>query len=340
MTKKILSIALATYNMQEYLHRCLKSVLIPEILDAIEIIIVNDGSTDDSLNIAQAYKEQYPESVVLINKQNGHYGSCINAALKAASGTYFRPLDPDDWFDSSALVRFIHKLENTNADLIVTDFVYRYSGNRTRNISLDTKRIIPEHEYQVQSGEYQAGDVRRLLVMHGMTYRTRILHDMAYTQTEGICYTDIEYVFYPLSQITTFLYLPVPLYQYLMDRADQTVAEDMIYRNRNHLYKIIMQILTFLQLNNHTAEKTRILQDMVLHRVLLFYYFCILENHKTPEDENNLHKIDDTLKMLAGDVYNKLSAEKHHKLFRPVALWRNTGRYVGETTLYRIVKSI
>ena len=82
---KLLSICIPSYNMEQYLHRCVDSMLVDEVLEQLEIIIVNDGSKDSTLAIANDYKQRYPQSVVVIDKPNGHYGSCINASLKIAT---------------------------------------------------------------------------------------------------------------------------------------------------------------------------------------------------------------------------------------------------------------
>ena len=99
-----MSICIPSYNMEQYLSRCVDSMLVDEVLDQLEIIIVNDGSKDGTLAIANDYKQRYPQSVVVIDKPNGHYGSCINASLKVATGKYFRIVDADDWVDSQWLM--------------------------------------------------------------------------------------------------------------------------------------------------------------------------------------------------------------------------------------------
>ena len=99
---KVLSLCIPSYNMEAYLGRCVDSLLAEEVIDKLEIIIVNDGSKDRTLEIANAYRDRYPQSVVVVDKPNGHYGSTVNAALKVATGRYFRLLDADDWFLISA----------------------------------------------------------------------------------------------------------------------------------------------------------------------------------------------------------------------------------------------
>lgn len=131
---KIISIAIPTYNMEQWLNRCLDSVVVPEILDRIEIIVVNDGSRDRSSEIAHSYADKYPNSVVVIDKENGNYGSCVNKALEIATGKYFRILDADDWFDKTGFVDYVNRLESLTVDVVVTHYVKEFVSKRKNSI--------------------------------------------------------------------------------------------------------------------------------------------------------------------------------------------------------------
>ena len=89
---KLLSLAIAAYNMEAFLDQCLKSVTRFDIPDSLEVIVVNDGSKDRTSEIAHAYQKMRPDIIQVIDKENGHYGSCINKGLEVATGKYFRPL--------------------------------------------------------------------------------------------------------------------------------------------------------------------------------------------------------------------------------------------------------
>ena len=132
MANKILSIAIPTYNMERYLGRCLDSLVAARRTDALEIIVVNDGSTDCSSEIAHRYAKEHPNSIIVIDKKNGNYGSCVNAALKVATGKYFRVLDSDDWVDTDGLVQLLDKLKNAEADAVVTHFSKEFAASPVR----------------------------------------------------------------------------------------------------------------------------------------------------------------------------------------------------------------
>ena len=153
--------------MERYLNSCVDSLVNTNVLDLLEIIIVNNGSKDNTLKIAKDYEKRYPQSVVVIDKQNGHYGSCINASLKIATGKYFRVLDSDDWLDSNALNVALNSLSKINTDVYFSKcMVHDYSQNK------QIPRIYKDIEYNkvLDLNKFQIPEC--MLSMHSLTYRT------------------------------------------------------------------------------------------------------------------------------------------------------------------------
>lgn len=101
---KILTVVVPTYNAEKYLRDNLESFKIPELMEDLEILIVNDGSTDHSLEIAEEYVRQYPDTYRVITKENGGHGSGINCGIANARGTYFKVVDAGDWVGEKAFV--------------------------------------------------------------------------------------------------------------------------------------------------------------------------------------------------------------------------------------------
>ena len=119
---KILTISVAAYNSEGWLTRCLDSFVIDEVMDKLEVIIVNDGSTDGTHDIASEYCSRYPDVFRLIDKKNSGHGSTINTSLKAATGKYYKLVDSDDWVEKAGLIKLVHALEKTDADLVLNPF--------------------------------------------------------------------------------------------------------------------------------------------------------------------------------------------------------------------------
>ena len=108
--------------MEEYLDQCLSSLVVSRIND-LEIIIVNDGSIDKTRELAEKWHEKFPNSIKVINKDNGNYGSCINWGIKEATGQYIKVLDADDSFEQQNLDEFICFLKQSVADVIISDYL-------------------------------------------------------------------------------------------------------------------------------------------------------------------------------------------------------------------------
>ena len=94
---KLVSIIVPIYNAQNYLNRCLDSLL-AQTLEDIEIILINDGSKDDSLAICRAYEEK-DSRIIVIDQKNAGVSAARNAGLDRASGQYVGFVDPDDWVE-------------------------------------------------------------------------------------------------------------------------------------------------------------------------------------------------------------------------------------------------
>ena len=141
---KLLTVTVPCYNSQDYMENCINSLLTGR--DRVEIIIIDDGSRDNTGAIADAYAEKYPDIVRVIHQENGGHGEGINQGLRHAAGTYFKVVDSDDTV-SKEFPAFLDMLEDCEArggvDLAVTNYYYVHSdgvGDR----SIDYSNALPE----------------------------------------------------------------------------------------------------------------------------------------------------------------------------------------------------
>jgi len=119
----MLSFVLPTYNMEAYLGRCLDSLLHQDLAnDDYEIIVVNDGSKDNTLAVAEDYKSQN-QNIVIVDKPNGGIGSARNAGLHVANGEYIYCVDPDDYIAPNVLGTLKSVIKEHNLDVMAFDFV-------------------------------------------------------------------------------------------------------------------------------------------------------------------------------------------------------------------------
>ena len=134
MAKKI-SVLVPAYNTEKYLRECLDSLVAQTIFSELEIICINDGSTDGSLKILREYKRKHPENFVIINKENTGYGDSMNRGLKRASGKYIGILESDDFVGSEAFEELFSLAERSRAEVARGNY-YRYEGGRDEKVRL------------------------------------------------------------------------------------------------------------------------------------------------------------------------------------------------------------
>lgn len=238
---KVLSIVIPTCNMEKYLPVCLGSVTDRLVSDKLEVIVVNDGSTDGSLDIIRQYEQKRPDLVKVIDKANGHYGSCVNAGLEMATGRYFKILDADDWFDTSALVVFLQKLETCDTDLVVTlrvDEIFD-KGRKVDEIRHPFSSVFKEHVYRMDEFYLRTHVREAEFGLNGLTYKTSLLREMDFRLPEGMHYTDTLYCFLPSSRVKDFVVYDLYLYHYRIGREGQSVSMESQKRNLAQIVRMV-----------------------------------------------------------------------------------------------------
>lgn len=236
---KVLTIVVSSYNSQDYLARCLDSLL--PVPDDVEAIVVNDGSTDDTALIAERYATEHPGRILVINKPNGGHGSGINTGLRLARGHYFKVVDSDDRLEPEAfhaLVEALRALVTAGAgpDLVVTNFVYDKQGKRRKHV-MSYGNVFPDGR---TVSWHAAGRFRvsQYLLMHALTYRTGLLRQFGLDLPEHTFYVDNLYAYGPMALERTIHYLDVDLYQYFIGRPDQSVSEAVMVKRADQQLKV------------------------------------------------------------------------------------------------------
>lgn len=235
----VLSIVVPSYNSADYLHHCLDSML-PVPAD-VEVIVVNDGSTDDTAAIAESYAVRYPGRFVVVNKPNGGHGSGINTGLRQARGQYLKVVDSDDWLAPEpfqVLVSALRRLvaDGSRTDLVVTNFVYDKQGKRRKHV-MRYGNVFPvgqtvtwDQTRRFRSSQY--------LLMHALTYRTGVLREFGIDLPEHTFYVDNLFAYGPLALTRTVHYLDVDLYHYYIGRPGQSVNEAVMIKRADQQLKV------------------------------------------------------------------------------------------------------
>ena len=281
---KLLSIIVPAYNMEAYLAQGVESVLRTPSLAAIEIVVVNDGSKDKTLRIAQHYAERYADTVQVIDKPNGNYGSTINAALKVVRGEYVKILDADDCFDGSKVAEFLAFLRKMQGvDMVVTPFI-EVGKRREHRVEYNIySRKVYEYGKSYNAEKIFSDGVIRYFMMHGVCYRTELLRKMRYVQSEGISYTDQEWVFYPLFHIQSVAFADIPLYRYNLNREGQSMDEKVQMRSLAQLVAVTEGLARYYISSSRrklTTSRQQFLRNMVADKMRIVYrkYLLVMDD--------------------------------------------------------------
>ena len=221
---KVLSVAVPCYNSQSYMRKCVESLL--KGGEDVEIIIVDDGSTDDTPRIADELEKKYPSIIRVVHKPNGGHGSAVNTGLEYATGLFFKVVDSDDWVKEEAYDEILNKLRELirsgqMIDMLISNFVYEKEGARHCKV-MRYKHALP------QDRVFEWKDVRHFrtgqyILMHSVIYRTGLLRECGLKLPEHTFYVDNLFVFEPLPYVKKMYYMDVNFYRYYIGRADQSV---------------------------------------------------------------------------------------------------------------------
>ena len=241
---KQVSFVVPCYNSENYLRRCLDSFLVDEVLADIEVIVINDGSTDHTSEIAHGYQNQYPDVFRIIDKENGGHGSGINTGIDIACGRYFKVIDSDDWVVKENLPAYVCALRQHTADVIVNGY---------QSINAKTGAIISFPVPDPLGGTILTfpelmnhyDDLRDCCTFHGITYSTKLLQKSRYRLTEGVFYEDQEYATIYFYFATHFLILPFYLYQYQVGDENQSIAIPNQVKRIGHIRTVAENIIQY-----------------------------------------------------------------------------------------------
>lgn len=260
----LLSVVIPAYQAQDCLARALDSVV--GFGDEVEVIVVDDGSTDGTADLARRYVERFAGQVHLLSKPNGGHGSAINAGLERATGTYLKVVDADDWLDRDALAQVLATLraqvaDGGGVDLLVSNFVYEKVGKR-RKTAVRYRGALRRGRVSTWAQTRHFGK-RQYLMMHALTYRTDVLRRSGLRLPEHTFYVDNLYALVPLSHVHTLYYLDVDLYRYFIGRPDQSVQESVMLRRLDQQLRV-----NWLMLDHVTGT---LAHDRRLRRYQLHY---------------------------------------------------------------------
>lgn len=214
--------------MELWLPRNLESILAANC-DAIEVLVLDNSSTDNSGYLADMYAKKYPQFFTVIHKENRGYGSSVNWAIKKANGQYLRIVDADDWVDSKALAELVSQLKNQTADLFLMSY---------RTVNMNTGEEILQSS---APEEWKSGDIHLSFCeetcpvpqLHGTVFRVDFLRKAGINLLEDAYYVDEQLMVWSYMSAESACKLELDVYRYSVGSRTQSIS---FYSMAEHWY--------------------------------------------------------------------------------------------------------
>lgn len=234
---KYLTFTVPCYNSESYMRRCVDSLLC--FGKDAEIILIDDGSTDGTGEIADEYQNRFPDIVKTVHKENGGHGSGVNKGLEMAEGLYFKVVDSDDWLDPEACQKLLFRIRELCGggryefaenipDLFICNYVYDHLDEGSSRV-MDYRNVFPDEKMCTWNsiGRFKPS---QYLIMHSLIFRTEVLRKSNVKLPEHTFYVDNLFSYQPLPYADNLYYMDIDLYHYYLGRADQSVNEKVLMK--------------------------------------------------------------------------------------------------------------
>ena len=252
---KLLTIAIPSYNSQDYMAHAIESLLPGG--DEVEILIVDDGSKDRTAQIADEYERKYPGIVRAIHQENAGHGGAVMTGLKNASGLYFKVVDSDDWADADAYPKILEALRSYRedpVDMLISNYIYDKAGARHKYTMRYTHALPQGRVFGWE--ETRHFRIGQYILMHSVIYRTQLLRDCGLDLPLHTFYVDELYVYVPLKQALLVNRL-------LISSADPYAVSNLHKRKYMlNFLEIITTVSSVLLIKSGTEENLRKKQEL------------------------------------------------------------------------------
>ena len=335
---KLITFAVHCYNSAAYMEHCVDTLL--QGGERVEIILVDDGSVDETGAIADRYAEQYPEIVRVIHQPNGGHGEGVNQGIRNASGMYYKVVDSDDWLDVDALRRVMDKLEQLARgpeplDLMICNYVYEHVEDGTSR-PVNYKDVFPENERFTWKdvGHWKPSEY---LLMHSVIYRTEMLRDCGVELPKHTFYVDNIFVYQPLPYVKSMYYMNEDLYRYFIGREDQSVNEKVMVKRVDQQLRVTRLMLDFYCYEVIRSFEPKLGNYMLRYLAMMMMIssiFLIISD--TPENLEKKDQLWKDLKERDPEMYRKL----HYRSLSVAGTLPGRGGRKVSKGLYHIAQKI
>ncbi len=300
---KVLTITVPSYNVEKFLENTLNSFVDERVLNDIEVLIIDDGSKDNTAKIGKQYEEKYPETFRVISKENGGHGSTINRGIQEATGKYFKVVDGDDWVDEDGFAELIHRLKDCDIDYVFTNY-YEVNDGTGELTPVTFSGIEKEKELLFEKIANETG-----ISMHALVIKTEILKKNEIRLDEHCFYVDVEYILYPIPYVNSVIYFDIYVYMYRLAQVNQSVSILGYQKHMQNHIDVILHILDYIneykKQENYDKLKDMYMSeriaDMINNQVDIFVSFPL----KDKEMKQKFKDFDQSVKQRNDYVYKK-----------------------------------
>ena len=306
--EKLITFAVPCYNSAAFMTNCIESLLGHG--NDTEIIIINDGSTDETGAVADRFAEENPDIVRVVHQENGGHGAGVTRGMKEARGKYYKVVDSDDRLDREALEKLIGRMRENEAagcdvDMYVSNYVYvRTDSGERRVMSYRTK--FPNEKICTWDDVKPFG-LAQYLMMHSVVYRTALLRENNIELPRHTFYEDNLYMYEPFPYVKRIYYMDLDLYLYYVGREEQSVNEKNVLRRIDQQIRVAKLMIDCQDLEAVRAQSRRLYRCM-LHELSIIISICTVFLY-IKKDKESLQKSKDLwayLKSKDKRAYKKL----------------------------------
>jgi glycosyltransferase involved in cell wall biosynthesis len=297
-------------------------MLSEKVHDDIEILCINDGSTDNTLDILRDYEERYPSLIRVIDKENGGWGTAINLGIKEAKGKYLKEVDADDWVNSENMPAYISFLKEHDIDYIATEY--------TEHLEHEGRDEHHTYDKAIYSKPMSLNDFWEKhptawdFPIHAITYCTEVLRASGIHVGDRY-YGDIEYNLYPLPHVETICVLPFGVTVYFRGSDEQSTSTRGYAKHYKDYVQMSQRITTFLLETPTTLQPDlrHFIEETVKGTLLKAYYLMMSPVYAGGSEgvDKELRSYDRWLKEKSKTLYAYCGRQRKHGIAF-VRLWR------------------
>lgn len=324
--QKILSIVVPVYNVENYINKCLDSLLVSEeLLSQLDVVIVNDGTPDRSAVMAKEYEKKYPETFRVIDQENRGHGGAWNHGTELAVGKYLFYLDSDDWVDTQELSKLIIYLIHCDVDMVLFDR-QKYYAQQDLYQDVVLKNMVEDHVYDVNSFNWlESGNGTNITYPHNTVYRTVMMQQYQPLFCEKVMYDDVSMQVIPIALAESFVYTKLNVYRYYIGRSGQSF--DPKVRSQfggPHLTKVLKFLMIWMKQHQHVVpdNTTRKAWFDYMLKAFGFGFYCDLAVYPCKIAKPLLKEWDSFIQKEFAEMQVEVSALDYRRLPFPVFIMK------------------